>query len=475
MKKIGYLLFVFYFLVSPTEALAQPREVHILSANDMHASLGSMPQLAAIADSLRDLYPSLLIFSAGDNRTGNPLNDKNAIPGYPMVALMNQIGFNASAVGNHEFDAHSLARLTHLSNFRYICANMFPDDSTGISVVPCQTFDVDGVKVGVIGAVQLSHKGIQIPSTHPDNVHGVTFKPANEVIGQYEWVSKECDVTLLLSHVGYEGDVELAHKFPWLDLIIGGHTHTQLKGDEYPNNVLITQNKNKLPCVTHITLIVDSGQVVDKRAEYINVKTFSRKNDLVKAMVQFFNDNPDFQRVIAKAETPFEEREELGCMICDAFIDEFGVDFAVENPGGVRIDSHPAGDITILDVMEMDPFDNDAVVIELTGEELVTMMLSYCRNVLTSFPFVGGFKCELTPEDDNPNMIKSVRLLTLDDKPLNMKCRYRVATNSYIPAISEVPEGAIHPYNKHTTDIIMSFLEKKKSVNYYGIRRLSVK
>ena len=90
---------------------AEKREIHILAANDMHAQIEVFPQLAALADSLRTIDPSMLIFSAGDNRTGNPINDKYILPAYPMVALMNQVGFNASALGNHEFDVHSLKRL----------------------------------------------------------------------------------------------------------------------------------------------------------------------------------------------------------------------------------------------------------------------------------------------------------------------------------------------------------------------------
>ena len=63
-----------------------PQTVHILAVNDMHASLENMPRLTAVADSLRELYPSLLVLSAGDNRTGNPFNDMYKPSGYPMVA-----------------------------------------------------------------------------------------------------------------------------------------------------------------------------------------------------------------------------------------------------------------------------------------------------------------------------------------------------------------------------------------------------
>ena len=465
------------FIVSLTLALVcsvygEKREVHILATNDMHATIEVFPQLAALIDSLRTADPSLLVFSAGDNRTGNPLNDKYEISSYPMVTLMNMVGFNASTLGNHEFDVHSLSRLVGLSNFRYICANIYPSDSVNIKTIPYQVFDVAGIKVGVVGAIQLSPQGI--PSTHPDNVKGISFKPAREVIGEYEWLSKQCDATILLSHLGYPEDIEMAKLFPWFDLIIGGHTHTQLKGGERENGILITQNKNKFGRVTYITLTVDSGKVVETKAEYIDIKKYPKKNKVVEAMVNHFSDNPAFRRVIAIADEPFEAREELGCMMCDAYMAECHADLAVENPGGVRIDSHPAGDITVLDVLEMDPFDNNAVVLTLTGEELVTMMRTYCHNKAISFPFVGGFKCELTMDRNEPGIIKDVKLLTLDGKKFNMKKKYRVATNSYVPATSQIPEGSDHTLNVQATDILMRYLEKLGTVNYRGVRRLTI-
>lgn len=451
---------------------AQRREVHILSVNDMHAAIDVFPQLAALIDSLRTVDPSLLVFSAGDNRTGNPLNDKYEIPAYPMVALMNQVGFSGSTLGNHDFDVCSLARLTGLSNFRYICANIQSDGSTGIRTVPCQVFDVEGLKVGVVGAVQLGPQGL--PSTHPDNLHGLHFLPPMETIGQYEPLSRQCDVTILLSHLGYQDDVEAAKRYPWLDLIIGGHTHTQLKGSECVNGVLITQNKNKFGRVTYTTLTVDGGRVVDKRAEYIDIRNYPRKSQLVESMVRFFSDNPKFQRVVAQAEAPFRNKEELGCMICDAFMDAFDADIAVENPGGVRIDSLPAGNITMLNIFEMDPFDNDAVVLELTGEELLRMLLTYAAGRYYSFPFVGGIRCELTREPGDSTKLKSARLLTMKGKKLDMKRRYRVVTNNYVTATSRIPEGAAHRQNVQTTDIVIRFLEKRKTVNYQGVGRLSL-
>jgi 5'-nucleotidase len=453
---------------------AEKKEVHILSANDMHAAIEAFPQLAAIADSLRALYPSLLVFSAGDNRTGDPLNDRYEIPAYPMVALMNQVGFNASTLGNHEFDSHQdgMAKLISLSNFRHICANIQPDPEWGIHCIPYQIFDVEGVKVGVVGVVQLGTRGI--PDSHPDNVKGISFSPVKETVQKYAWLREKCDVTILLTHIGYEDDVELSKDVPWVDLIIGGHTHTQLKGDEVVNGVLITQNKNKFGRVTYTTITLEDGKIVERKAEYIDIKKYPKKNPLVKAMVEHFGDDPKFKRVLATAETPFEAREELGCMMCDAFMNETESDIAIENPGGVRLESHPAGEITVRDVLEMDPFDNNAVILELTGEEILRMITTYCNNILVSFPYVGGMKCELTLDRTNPSRIKSVQLLTPNGKKLNMKRKYRVVTNNYITVTSKIPEGAAQTLNVQTTDLIMQYLEKKKWVDYRGVRRLEI-
>lgn len=472
VQRQAVLLLVFLLLTAT--AHAEKREVHILSTNDMHAALEAMPQLAAIADSLRTLYPNLLVFSAGDNRTGNPLCDQYEIPAYPIVALMNQIGFNGSALGNHEFDANSLPRLIGLSNFRYICANIHTSPESGISCVPYQVFDVEGLKVGVIGSIELSSRGI--PDTHPNNLHGVSFTQPMEAVAQYEWLSRECNATILLSHTGYEADVEMAKAFSWLDLIIGGHTHKQLKGNEVVNGILITQNRHKLHRATHITLTVDSGRVVGKQAEYIDVKQFPKKNELVEEVVHYFSDNPAFRRVLAQAEAPFDNDQELAIMVCDAYKDRFNADIAIENHGGVRIEHFPAGDIRVLDVLAMEPFDNNAVELTLTGEELRQLLQSYSRGSIWHFPYLSGLVCELTPDPADPQKLKSFRMLKLNGTKFDMKRTYRVVTNSYVASVSKtLREEQKHDTNVQTSDIIMRYLETQGKVNYQGRRCLLIK
>ncbi|MBR1415494.1 MAG: bifunctional metallophosphatase/5'-nucleotidase [Prevotella sp.] len=470
MKKTVILLVT---LLLTLTMQAERKEIHILSANDMHAALEAFPALADVADSLRALYPDLLIFAAGDNRTGDPLNDMYEIPAYPMVALMNQIGFNATTLGNHEFDSGSqgLARLIGLSSFSYLCANCHPADSLGIHLLPCQVFDVSGTKVGVVGAVQLGTHGH--PDTHPDNCRGIAFTPVNETVAHYEWLRQQCDVVILLSHNGFEADVETSALFPWLDLIIGGHTHTQLDGGELHNGILITQNVNRLQRVTHITLILDGGKVVDKRAENIDVRTRTGCNKVVAELVRYFSDNPAFRRVLTQAEQPFTTYEELGSMMCDAFAAETGADVAIENFGGVRYGEHSAGPFTVSDVLRLDPFGNDAVVMEITGAELRDMLISCCDNDANNFPYVSGVLCDVVRNAKDTLQVKNLTLRTPDGRKFDLKRRYKVVTNSYVASIADAPRNDQgQSINRKTADLIISYLERRPSVNYQGVKRI---
>ena len=481
MKKL-FTLFVAALLTANLSA--ERKEVHILSANDMHAQIAYIPALADIADSLRTLYPGLLVFSAGDNRTGDPLNDMNEIPAYPMVALMNQIGFNATTLGNHEFDSspRGLARLITLSNFSYLCANTHADDSLGIHLQPCKTFDVEGIRVSVVGVVQLGTHGT--PDSHPDNFRGISFSPVEETVQRYAGLRDKSDVMILLSHIGYEDDVELSAKIPWVDLIIGGHTHTQLKGGEEHNGILITQNANKLKKVTHITIVLERKdtsdgtcepwRIVEKKAENIDVRSHQGKSKVVQDMVRFFSDNPTFQRVIGQLEKPLSTYEELGCLMCDAFIAETGADVGIENYGGVRYDEHPAGDFTVSDVLRLDPFGNDAVMMEITGKELANMLISCYENDDHQFPYVSGILCDVEHDKKDPKKIKKLTLTTLDGNKFDLKKKYKVVTNSYVASITDAPRSDQgQSINKKTADLIISFLEHQGSVDYQGKKRIS--
>ena len=470
MKKILFASLM--VLVTLTVSAQERRELHILSTNDMHAAIEKFPRLGYIADSLRALYPDLLILSGGDNRSGDPINDMFEIPAYPMVALMNQVGFHATVVGNHEFDSnqYGLARLIGLSAFSTLCANMEPDPKFKMHVKPYQIFDCGGISVGVLGITALGSMGT--PESHPTRMTDIKFMDPLETIKKYEFLREKCDVVLLLSHLGYKDDVKFSAELPWVDIIVGGHSHTQLDGGEIHNGILITQNSKSLPYATHSTLVLEGNKIVEKKAERITVPGPGEVNSTLVALVQHFSENPSFKRVLAVAETPFVEKEELGCMVCDAYIGETGADLSYQNAGGVRIESHEAGDMTVGDVMKMDPFQNNAIELQVTGKELSEMLISCYDNDKQRFPYVGGMTCEITVNPADGKITKLV-ILDKDGKKLNLKKTYKVVSNSYSVAVSPTKRGDQgHSLGITTPDMIKNYLEHKGRVSYEGRRCL---
>ena len=473
MKK-NILLSLLMF-VALTLSAQERRELHILSINDPHAAMEQFPRLGFVADSLRTLYPDLLILSAGDNRSGDPINDMFEIPAYPVVALMNQIGFHATVIGNHEYDSNQdgLARLINLSAFSTLCANMEPDPKWKMHVKPYQVFDCGGISVGVIGITALGSMGI--PESHPARLTDIKFMDPLETIRKYQFLREKCDVILLLSHLGFETDVKFSAELPWVDIIIGGHSHTQLDGGEMHNGILITQNGKSIPYATHSTLVLQGGKIVEKKAERIAVKGMPGENQTVAELVRYFSENPVFKRVLAVAETPFENREELGCMVCDAYLAETGADISYQNAGGVRIENHPAGDMTMGDVMKMDPFQNDLVELHVTGKELAEMLISCYDNDKQRFPYVSGMTCDVVI-DPATQKIKKLTLSGKDGKKLNLKKTYHVVGNSYSVAVSPTNRADQGRSMGITTpDVIKNYLEHQGRVSFQGRRCLNIK
>lgn len=474
MKK-KFLSIGFLLLLSLT-VMSHAVTVRIISSNDMHAAIEKFPQFAAIVDSVRAIDPTVLVLSAGDNRTGSPFNDRYNPVSYPMFQFMNLVGFDASAIGNHEYDSgiDGLAKMTALSSFDYLAANIECSPESGINVLPYKVFDIKGTKVGVLGITQVGTLGI--PDTHPDNVKGLSFKQPQDVIPHYKWLTSQCDVNILLTHVGYEEDLKLAALFPYYDVIVGGHTHTQLEGGEVHNGVLITQNGYQLPRVTLITLEVENGKVVSKTAENIVVPTFSHRSDAADALLKHFHNSPEMSRVVGQVLTPFTSYDELGCMMCDAWASELGCDIAIENYGGVRYEYFPAGDIKVEDILNLDPFQNTAVVMTLTGKELSDMLIACFKADRNRFPITSGCRAVVTYFDSTKQDIKKLELLDKDGNKLDMKKRYKVMANNYVASIADSPRQDQGVSSTITTsDIIINYLEKVKTVDYQGRTSFSEK
>lgn len=440
-------------------------DIVILSVNDMHASIDQFPKFAAMVDSLRSIYPDMLLYSAGDNRTGNPVNDQYSPTNYPMIELMNRTGFDLCTVGNHEWDGNIVALQNDIerADFPFLCANVFIPDTVNLDIKPYIAFEHQGVKVAVVGLIEIRHDGI--PGAHPNNLTKVSFKRPEAVLPNYQFLRNQNDVVILLSHCGLEDDIELAKANPWLDAIIGGHSHTLIEHPSETNGVLITQSGSHLRYATLVKLHVKNHKVVAKEAIVLNVNKVRKEKAEIKQLVDEFNNAPALNEAIATARTKFETPQELGCMITDALREISGADFAFQNTGGVRVPYLKKGPITVKDVYSIDPFNNDVVMYEMTGEQVKKFILnSYRKN--GGYPsYVSGMTYEV---NDNG---KSV-WVNMEGGSFSTKKTYKVAFNSYMAStvnIESIDEG--RSLFMTSEEMMIEFLRKHKTVDYQGVVR----
>jgi 5'-nucleotidase len=452
------------------------RQAILFAVNDMHAEIDHFPKLAYIVDSLQSIYPDMLLISAGDNQTGNPVNDQYPVKGLPMIELMNAVGFDLSAVGNHEFDTRpqGFSDLTHKADFDFICANMSANDAYNIKVSPYKIITLpNGLKLAFLGLLQINQNGI--PDTHPDNVTGFAFSSPFETAPQYLYLKDQSDVFIALTHLGFENDVQLAENMePGIDLIIGGHSHTKVEKEQIHNGILITQAQRRLRYGTLIKLTMNGVGLMQSNMELIDIENLKNEKAAIRAMVDTYNDNPSLKEVISTALDDFSSKDELGYLMADAQREAAKADIALVNPGGVRLHYLAKGPITLMNVYQLDPFGNELVVTKLTGHEIYDLMLA-AYPVDDNLPlYPSGIKTKL--KLDANGHLEDVVLLTERDLPLDMDQTYTVAMNNYMTQVYKYQHSDPgQSLFMETADAIITYLKKDQKVrSYQGENRIEI-
>ncbi|MBT6808252.1 MAG: bifunctional metallophosphatase/5'-nucleotidase [Flavobacteriales bacterium] len=228
------------------------KQLTILHTNDMHShihpfdsgrnkGIGGMAQRATIIKEIRNEGNQVLLLDAGDIFQGTPYF--NVFGGELEFKLMSEIGYDASTIGNHDFDngLDGLARQLPHSKFPFIVSNYdFSDTEMDGNYLKYKVFNKSGIKVGVFGI------GIELEGLVPKKLYGNTLH--ENPIGKANYYSSflknslGCDLVICLSHLGYKykgnkiSDKILASSTNNIDLIIGGHTHTFLTKPEIVEN-----------------------------------------------------------------------------------------------------------------------------------------------------------------------------------------------------------------------------------------------
>ena len=384
---------------------------------------------------------SVLLFSGGDINTGVPESDlQDAEPDFKGMSM---IGYDAMALGNHEFDnpLSVLEKQGQWANFPMLSANIYNKKTGQRLFQPYQVFVKQGVKIAVIGLTTEDTAKIG----NPEYISGIDFRDpkveAAKVIVELE-KNEQPDLIFAVTHMGHyqdasfgvnaPGDVTLARSLPEgaLDMIVGGHSQEPVCMESA--NVANSQFKPGDDCVpdkqngTYIVQAHEWGKYVG-RADY---KFKNGELELVNYqlipvnLVKKVKVDGESKRVLIQSQiaqdpallaflTPYQEKGQvelnnqvaeingklegdrnvvrfkqtnLGRLIAKAHKERAKADFSVMNSGGVR-DSIETGSVTYKDVLKVQPFANQLTYVDMKGAEVI----EYLNEVATKPVDTGAY------------------------------------------------------------------------------------
>ncbi len=253
MKRIHLIILMALLSVLTVDA-KKHKQLVILHTNDTHSAImplnvnldnkdlagrgGFLRRINMIKEE-RKQNPDLLLFDSGDFCQGSGYY--TLFKGEVEIGLMNQMGYECTTIGNHEFDfgMENMARIFRMANFPVVCSNY---DCTGTVleglVKPYITIKRGDVKIGVF-ALAPKMKGLVFDG----NCEGITYLDPAETAQKYIDIlrkKEKCDLVICVSHLGWAVSDYPDEKFIKLtegcDLVLGGHTHTYMSTLEYAPN-----------------------------------------------------------------------------------------------------------------------------------------------------------------------------------------------------------------------------------------------
>jgi 5'-nucleotidase/UDP-sugar diphosphatase len=478
------LLFLASSISSP--AAAETVNLTILHINDFHGHLlptpgkdgkpgtGGMAYIAKMVSEERAKNPEgTLLLSAGDMFQGTPVS--NLFQGKPVIEAMNRMGFDAMTLGNHEFDwgMEAFQNLRKAAVFPFLSANISDDKGALLpGVKPYAIFQKKGVKIAVIG--------ITTPETHyttkPGNLKGYHVVAVEKALPPLiEKMKKEgAGPVVVLSHSGLDEDREMASRVGGIDLIVGGHSHTEVKTTVVVGSTVIVQAGyygQKLG-VMKLAVDIDTKKIIQYPEHRILRKVKAGPNDPfdadVAGIIKKYDDQirGEFSRVVGEtrvdlAKRPFESN--LGNLVCDAMREAAAADVAIQNNGGIRT-TIPKGKITLEQVYMLLPFDNNLMTMDLTGAQIVDI-LEY--NAKTEGMLqVSGLKVIYDLAAPEGSRVKE---LFIGGKPADRSRNYRVTTNDFLAAGGDrfgmFREGRNAVVGDDIRDAFLDYLKKHSPVN----------
>lgn len=389
----------------------------ILYENDVHCAVEGYSKLAAMKNELLETHTNVGVVSVGDFVQGGTLGAVSK--GEYIVNLMNKVGYDAIALGNHEFD-YQLPRLNELnamSNTKFISCNFqkIGEDKSYFepyTIVSYGNVDVAYIAITTPETINSSSpaqfkndKGELIYTFNESKLYDIVQTNINaaETAG--------ADYVIALSHIGYDESGNLAditdviENTDGFDVVLDAHSHSVIEEkvikDKSGDDVLLTSTGTKFEYIGKLTIkngafdtelvevesYTKTDPVVDAYITEINENYAQLGNRKIgESKVEFITHDKDGNRLVRNAET------NLGNFCSDALRVMTGADMSFVNGGGLRAPME-AGEVTFNDIFSVFPFNNQIVTAEISGQILIDFLEMAVMNYPEedgSFPHMSG-------------------------------------------------------------------------------------
>lgn len=421
-----------------------------------------MARIKSAIDSERTKAANILVLDAGDQFQGSLFF--TTYKGLDNAEFMNAIGYDAMALGNHEFDLgqEGLAPFLNKITVPVLAANIETADSSPIhgKYRPYLIKTIGSEKIGIVGL------------TTPDTVEiarpgkDIRFLDAKEVLQRSitELKTQGATKIIALTHLGYDVDQKLAAEIDGVDMIVGGHSHTLLGGTglrasgPYPSLVKNPSGKN-IPVVTAYAYSQYLGRLVLDFDDDGNLKSATggpiRLDSSIKPDTQLAARVSEMAKPIEKLKnTKVAEASKLidgsgvscrtqqcpmGDLVTTAMLERVrdqGISAALINGGALRA-SIKAGDITMGDVVVVLPFQNTVATFQMQGSDLRAALengVSQIEQGSGRYPQVSGMRFTVDISKPAGQRITSVDMQDGEQnwQPLDNGKRYGIAATDYL-------------------------------------------
>lgn len=447
--------FLFTLLVISSPVVAG--NFTILHTSDIHAhvmpvasgseNVGGYARIKAYKDSLEKQGRKVLMLSSGDIFQGTFFY--KFFQGIPEIEFMNQTGYAAMTLGNHEFDGGqaALAEAISYARFPFLAANIQFKKIPALQKqlrpwVIVETGDDDNpVKVGIIG-LTVENLAEIVPGVF---VNDIDVIDAEIALQKYlpEVKKAGADVVLALAHLGWDREIELFEKFPEIDGILGGHTHLEISAVvEGPNGHRFASQPGEWgKSVTRYDISfnrADSKKLTVEAAGLVPMSASLPEDAEIKKAADGL-----WQQIQVKVNIPIGQAEvflngdrvdirsretNLGNLIADCIATTVNAEIALINGGGIR-SSINSGTVTVGDCLNVLPFDNYLIKLELPGSSLIRVF-EQVREAIVKENGFGGFL--QISRGLQVKYYKNLVVVTFNGMPIEPQQIYSVATNDFL-------------------------------------------